>query len=449
MSLFDPVLSLLDRQVDALGAQSTTAEFLVSVEPFLRALEAEPRIAVHLEDMRDETIDRVRVLEKEDGELIPKLIALRTRLVELRPELDDGDAAPPSEGDDRDWINSLAQFDVIAAAEPEPLNYKAEGARAQRLLEILRAKRDLLPRPHIGAVEVWVVDLDNLSEVWAHATRWLSLSMRVSAGLELLRLERVPSSLNPEPVIREVGEERGARLNAVFQRQFSIEGVFFNAVHADGHKGGQAELADKQVGELRVGLARLSLELHRRIGATRSRRALIIRFKQRAEWHDAARLREVAATATGRGGIEDRLTGELARFLFDQGLNPLTKPLVGGLEPDLLDPSVLPAFYVEAKQYDGSARSTIRKAFGQILDTVGRLQSDAYPVHEAFCVVFRRAGPRYVLPEWVQAEGYRVYFTLIDIGPPEESGARQKHRPSRVTEEEFLEQFASETKTAG
>jgi hypothetical protein len=236
MSLRDPVLSLLDRQVDALVSQSTTAEFLVSVEPFLRAIEAEPRIAVHLEDLRDETLDRVRVLENQDGELIPKLIALRTRLVELRPELDDGDAGPPSEGDDRDWIDSLAQFDVIAAAEPEPLNYKAEGARAQRLLEILRAKRDLLPRPHIGAVEVWVVDLDNLSEVWAHATRWLSLSMRVSAGLELLRLERVPSSLNPEPVIREVGEERGARLNAVFQRQFSIEGVFFNAVHADGHK---------------------------------------------------------------------------------------------------------------------------------------------------------------------------------------------------------------------
>jgi hypothetical protein len=249
-------------------------------------------------------------------------------------------------------------------------------------------------------------------------------------------------------VIREVGEERTARLNAVFERQFSIEGVFFNAVHAEGIKGGQADLADKQVAELRVGLARLSLELHRCIGATRSRRALIIRFKQRAEWHDAARLREVAATATGRGGIEDRLTGELARFLFDQGLNPLTKPLVGGLEPDLLDPSVLPAFYVEAKQYGGSARSSILKAFGQILDTVGRLQSHAYPVHEAVCVVFRRAGPRYVLPEWVQAEGYRVYFTLIDIGPPEESGARQKHRPSRIIEEEFLEQLASDTKTA-
>lgn len=293
-----------------------------------------------------------------------------------------------------------------------------------------------------------VVNLHNLSERWSHATRWLALSMRVSAGLALLRLDRVPPSLNPQPVIREVGEERTDRWNAALQRQFSIDGVFFNAVHTDVLQGGQAELADEQVADLRTGLARLSLKLHRRIGATRSRRALIIRFKQRAEWHDAARLREVASTVSGRGGIEDRLTEELARFLFDQGLNPLTKPLVGGLEPDLLDPSEFPAFYVEAKQYGASARSTIRKAFAQILDTVGRLQSDAYPVHEAFCVVFRRGGPRYELPEWVQAQGYRVYFTLVDIGPRDESGARQKHRPSRITEEEFLEQLASETKTA-
>lgn len=94
VSVPDPVLSLLDRQVDALANQPSTAEFLVSVEPFLRALEAEPRIAVHLEDLRDETLDRVRVIENEDTELVPKLIALRTSLAKLRPDLDDTDATP-------------------------------------------------------------------------------------------------------------------------------------------------------------------------------------------------------------------------------------------------------------------------------------------------------------------------------------------------------------------
>lgn len=446
MSLLDPVLSLLDRQLDALAAQPGPGEFLVSVEPFLRALEAEPRIAVHLDDLRDETIDRVRVIENEDAELLPKLIELRTRLAELRPDLDDSDAVAPADGDDRDWVGSLARFALIASAEPEPLNYKGDGARAQPLLEILRTKCEQLPRPHTGEIEAWVVDLHNLSELWQHATRWLELSMRVSAGLGLLRLERVPGALNPQPVLRQVGEQRVDRFTAVLERQFSIDGVFFHAVHTDPAKYSQSGLVEEQVEELRAGLTRLSLELHRRIGMTRSRRALISRFKQRAEWHDATRLRELAASAGGRGGPEARLTEELARFLFDQGMNPLTKPLVGGLEPDLLDPSVLPAFYVEAKQYKTSARATIRKALAQVLDTVGRLQSGSYPVSEAFCVVFRRAGPRYLLPEFVDADGYRVYFTVVDIAPPAVSGARQKHRPIRITEQELLEQLARDTK---
>lgn len=62
------------------------------------------------------------------------------------------------------------------------------------------------------------------------------------------------------------------------------------------------------------------------------------------------------------GGPQDRLTGELARYLFDAGLSPLTKPLTGGLQPDLLDP--LASFYVEAKQY---ARSS---ACGEIVKGV-------------------------------------------------------------------------------
>ena len=90
------------------------------------------------------------------------------------------------------------------------------------------------------------------------------------------------------------------------------------------------------------------------------------------------------------------MTAEFARYLFDQGLSPLTKPLTGGLEPDLLDPEA--GFYVEAKQYKRSARQELVKSVGQVLDTVGRLQGGPYAVEEAFVVVFRRGGPRYLLP---------------------------------------------------
>jgi hypothetical protein len=52
--------------------------------------------------------------------------------------------------------------------------------------------------------------------------------------------------------------------------------------------------------------------------------------------------------------------------------------------------------------------------------------------------VFRRKRPRYELPERVQADGCHVYFTMIDIAPPEESGDRQKRLPIRITEKEML-----------
>jgi hypothetical protein len=120
VSLLDPVLSLLDRQLDALAGQPGSAEFLVSVEPFLRALESEPRIAIHLEDLREETLGRVRVLEDVDAELLPELIALRKRLTSLRPVLDDSDAPAPDEGGEEDaWTGSLACFDVIAGSAPK------------------------------------------------------------------------------------------------------------------------------------------------------------------------------------------------------------------------------------------------------------------------------------------------------------------------------------------
>jgi hypothetical protein len=62
------------------------------------------------------------------------------------------------------------------------------------------------------------------------------------------------------------------------------------------------------------------------------------RFKHRAEWLDKERLLAVAEDDTLPGGPEDRLTAEFARYLFDQGLSPLTRPMTGGLQPDLLDP---------------------------------------------------------------------------------------------------------------
>jgi hypothetical protein len=136
------------------------------------------------------------------------------------------------------------------------------------------------------------------------------------------------------------------------------------------------------------------------------------------------------------GGPEDRLTAEFARYLFDQGLAPLSKPMTGGLQPDLLDPAA--RFYVEAKQYDSSARGDIIKAVAQVMDTVGRLRGSEYQVDEAFCVVFRRTGPYYDLPSELRTHHYRLHLVLVDLAPADEAGRRQKDKPAVIEAAEFF-----------
>jgi hypothetical protein len=428
----DDILDLLDRQFAALSSQTGSADFLVSVTPFLGALTAEPRIAVHMQDLREETLNRVRVLEELDDALVSTLTDLRRRFEETLRDVPVTDR-DPSENDGPD---SFSNFDAVASAPPQPLNYRGDGARSPRLLSILQgwASTESFDLP-----EAWTVELYNAQVQWDHGSRRLSLEMKTSAGLALLRLDAVPPALNPDPVFRQVGEDRRARLEQLLLTSMSVGQQLFFAVHTNEGTQATRALVDSHVTELRAGLTRLSTELHRRVGTTRSRQALISRFKQRSEWHDASRLRVVAAQDDLGGHPEDRLTAELARYLFDQGLNPLTKPTAAGLEPDLLDPAVSPPFYVEAKQYSGPDRQGIIRALRQILDTVGRLRSDSLPITEAFCVVFRRGGPRYLLPDAFEADGYRIFFTLVDIAPADVSGRRQRHAPSAIALGELVE----------
>lgn len=102
---------------------------------------------------------------------------------------------------------------------------------------------------------------------------------------------------------------------------------------------------------------------------------------------------------------------------------------------DVFDPSIGPAFYVEAKQYSDGAgiESGLRAAFRQALDTVGNLPGTDYGLDEAFIVLFRRGGPRAVLPvEHITAEGLRWHFVLINIAEPSVDASKNA-RPRRST----------------
>jgi hypothetical protein len=474
----DPLDELLDRQVEFLLRQTDSAAFLIQVEPFLRALRSEPRLAAYLDDVLEDVVEIVNAMEAVDAELTSELRESRRELVELRPEADDSNLEPPAESESPtvkpqarlSYRGSLAFFDELVDSEPEPFNADGEGGLAKPLLGILRNKDTAYLHevqaaaaaraseaqagpgdapesqsptenehaPERERLEAWRRRLGNVQRRYDYAVRMLRLRTRTSAGLALLKLEAVPDELNPPArILGDVDEDGPGTASDLLVWVSSESYSLFKLAWQERLDAADLGIIDKRVAELRDAVERLRQDLRRRIGATRSWLALVYRFKLRCEWHDRERMLRVADDDRLGGGPEDRLTGELARYLFDAGLSPLTKPLAGGLQPDLLDP--LASVYVEAKQYaTSSARSDIVKSVAQVLDTVGRLRGGPYAADEAFCVVFRRGGAYYDLPAVLQTETYRLHLVLIDLAPTTEAGRRQRAQPVQIPADEFF-----------
>jgi hypothetical protein len=149
----------------------------------------------------------------------------------------------------------------------------------------------------------------------------------------------------------------------------------------------------------------------------------LYRYQQRCQWFDATRLRELAADGPGKS--EDRLTSTLAMYLFDLGLNPLTRPMFGNQQPDIYHGGAPFSFYVEAKQYDDNkSRGELLTGMNQIWDMLNQIKGTAFDVREAFLVVYRRSGPIYHFPDRVEHEGRVVFPVLVNIAEMTESGAR-------------------------
>ena len=485
--MMDPLVELLDRQVDFLLRQTESAAFLVQVEPFLGALRSEPRLAAYLDDLLDEVVGIIDAMEEVDTELTAELVELRRELVELRPDADDSDVTPPSESGSPaarlqarlGYRGTLAYFDDWAARQPEPFNADGVGGTAKTLLGILQNKdgaylyeveaaaagkdeteaslendaneapmptEDEQNGPGSDGLDAWRRRLGNVQRRYDYAVRLLRLRTRTSAGLALFKLEAVPDELNPPPrLLDDEGQESPSAASDHVKWASSESYSLFKLAWQERLDAADLGVIDNRVADLRDAVERLREDLRRRIGSTRSRLALVNRFKLRCEWHDRERMLAVAGDDHLAGGPEDRLTSEFARYLFDAGLSPLTKSLAGGLEPDLLDPSA--SFYVEARQFaSSSGRGDIVNGVKQVLDTVGSLRGGPYAVDEAFCVVFRRDGPYYDLPAVLQTDTYRLHLVLVDLAPITEAGRRQRDKPVQIPVDEF---FATAPDAAG
>ncbi len=177
-------------------------------------------------------------------------------------------------------------------------------------------------------------------------------------------------------------------------------------------------------------------EAKARLGDIRSKLALFHRFKTRCEWYDRERLMALAKKSPG---AEDRLSEELALYLYDHDLNPLIRPRVTNRSPDLLDPGEQSRLYVESKQYSNAAgRGIIRTGAHQVWDMLATLRGSRYEVREAFLPVFRRSGPLYHLPACLRADGFVIYPLLIDLAPRDQIGSRTRAAPIEIREDELL-----------
>lgn len=422
----DHALALVNEEERYFRDLDTVEELLLELGPLLDRFAAEPSVREYLEEMRLDASAVARRYVSEDESHLQALREVRAVWpLDVPSALDD-------EGDPY-----LVQFDGWLTVYRESIAHKPgarddredPGKSAHAIFTLREALGDPARLPDLYR-RVRAVEEDH-----EHAFRRFSMARRTTSGFSFLRLKALVYQTNPEPL-------RVAEMEAWFQSHLRIfeEPEFIQAIlHGTGAESTTDTPRHKRLAaELRAELRRVCRELRRRIGSTRTRLSLLKTYALRCSWYNARAMADLAASLENARQKEDPLSDDLALFLFDNGLRPLTRAMVGRLVPDLIDPAppttpfedaevVEPAFYVEAKQYgdhDGALKA-LRDGARQIWSSAERIRQK-YRLDEAFLVVFRRGGPLLVFPDGPTRSGsLSIRGILVDVAPGKESGSRQ------------------------
>lgn len=428
------LLDYLDRQAALLRDLDGDAELLVQAAALIERLEREPVLRGLLADLDAETdaaVEAWRMAERE----------MATRLARHAMNFE---AVLSGAGKyEAERVRGVAQ----RASEPPDLPFDPRAAwprteidEAFTALERVRIDRTVA-RPEDRNFAVAGESFVRTQRERNHRRRAMAMRIRTEPAFALLRLRDVIRVMNPplEP-------PEAPRVEPRYPRALGVGGVFDRYVfgEADPHDAADASIVSDIATIARDDLERLLVDLRRRIGAGASRLTIIRRFQTWAQWYARDRLRHVVEVARQREGpaqVERALTEELARFLFEQGLDPLWRPRFGRLEPDLLDPSEFGRLFVEAKQYETAAEARHAAAQGvrQTLDTAGLLVGTAHRLEEAFVVLFAVGGPRVDLPALVRLEGLTIRLVVVDITPWRQAGSGRRQSPVVVREADLLE----------
>jgi hypothetical protein len=427
---------LLERQLAYLERLSDL-EFLFAVGDSLKALEADPELARHMSDLCCEADDLGRTLrEVELDGGIPE----RT-LDRLWDELDSGLRDPHHVA----LVKARTRFRSLLADVEHPvvvpLDPNAGGEDDSRIGHLVRMVADFDDDSGARIIDRMRTSFDGVREQQeALHLRQLRLT-RTHAGVALLRMRCLaanhPSGAPEEAASCPRSQERPPALVVRADAGGRSWARLLNGLLTGRDELERLELAPQLLAALRGAASRLILELSSRIGTVRSRLAMIDRYKARCEWHDRERLFQLAEEATG--ARESSLRDELALYLFDNGLNPISEASLGShSRADVFHAAARDSFVLEAKQYTNGTGldAALRAAFRQALDTVGNLRGSGYEADEAFVVLFRRGGPRVILPtDPIVADGLSWYLRLINIAPAEADASRNKETPKEYTTE--------------
>lgn len=413
--MIEDLVDVIDRSWSALEKQTGVA-FALGCFPFRDQLLRDPRTAQLLADFRRENRDALDDLARAVDAARVATLALFDNLEATYPNV--VPTAPDAHGYDRTAAGIRRRLEP-REVDPEDVewNLAQEHVDDHRIGEAVAIVRRLIQETDDDALRA---EIDIVEQQVQFAKRVRRIYFQTSAGASLARVERDLGDLHP-PVADPNSNAQLARLCRVEGHALGrIHNVIFEGERVMPDSGDVREM-DAAIAALRADVQRVHDEIRRRLGAERSLLSVVHRYRQKCQWYDAERLRALAENGTGTP--EDRLSETLATYLFDHGLNPLTRPLLGRILPDILDPNSPFSFYIEAKQYRRGVPGYLLQGMQQVWDMLDHLLGTGFDVREAFYVIYRRSGPRYSFPERVQHRNRVVHIVVIDIAATSERGA--------------------------
>jgi hypothetical protein len=377
---------------------------------------------------------------------IRKIAKLKNKIIKKYPHLNDNKLQRPRNGFVRGkYRYSFAYFNDILKGERQksfsmnPQLYD-DNTDVRLLINIINSKINEYEKPSVTSKgreldkNIWV-EFQTIVDNHNYKHKDFVNFRRVSPGASLIALLQITQVINPKPKAYSSKDEFYNNLVDFeeFELSFLTEDIIkavyeYNRYQSDFSDDPNMAAFKERRRRCEVHLRRIYETLREKIGTHLSHLQLINKYKTRCMWYDYTRMRDLV-NSDSRENVshrEHRLTVDLARYLFDNGVTSLYRAKFGIHEVDLVDPSSKSPIFVEAKAYVSSegTRKRLIDGIAQVHSYLNNITSK-YMIEEAYYVIFRLGGPLYDLPSKINFHRYIIIPIIIDLGASRISGSQQ------------------------